>query len=177
MAQYGQETDVFITELYDQYNRYTYKLAWQYCKFDYEVSDLVQEVWLKLCLQAEKLHSLSPEQQVAYISATLRNTAFSYFRKEVITFPLDTANGIAVNEPDILNSILDRQSNLRRFYQLWEHVPQPARELLERKYFQEETDAEIAAAMGIGRNSVRMYLTRARKTAHAVLAAYKDVIM
>lgn len=177
MAQYDQETNVFITQLYDQYNRYTYKLAWQYCKFEYEVSDLVQEVWLKLYLKAEKLLSLSPEQQISYISTTLRNTALSYFRKENITLPLDSANGVAINEPDILDRILDRRSNIQRFYQLWTLVPQPARELLERKYFLEETDAEIAIAMGIGRNSVRMYLTRARKTAYSVLAEHKEAIM
>lgn len=177
MAQYDQETNAFITELYDQYNRYSYKLAWQYCKFDYEVLDLVQEVWLKLYLKADKLRSMSPEQQISYISATLRNTALSYFRKDNITLPLDRVNGVAINEPDVLNHILDRRLNVQRFYQLWPLVPQPARELLERKYFLEETDAEIAKAMGIGRNSVRMYLTRARKTAFAVLADYKDSIM
>lgn len=173
----AQERYEFLEQCYDRYRLYVYKLAWQFGNPKIEVEDLVQEVWAKLCTKADKLILQSSEQQLAYISATVRNTAISLTRQRQIEVPLENAYGISYNEADVLNCILDRRLSARRFQQIWPHIPQSARELLERKYLLDESDTEIARAMGIGTNSVRMYLSRARKTALAVLLEYKEQLI
>lgn len=51
-VKYQEDYGVFIHELYETYSRLIYKEAWKYFDSIYDVEDLVQEVWIKLC-QAE----------------------------------------------------------------------------------------------------------------------------
>lgn len=171
---YESKGSQFMVMLYSMYSKYVYHLAWKYCISTFDVDDLVQEVWLKLCTKGDQLSGYSREQQVAYIAATVRNTAISKARKKTEAYPLELAAGIFFNEADILNEIFDRQLKIQTFQKIWPTVPVQARELLERKYMMMESDQEIAEVMGISIGSVRMYLTRARKIAFTALEEYRD---
>lgn len=171
-----QELQVFLENTYCKYNQYVYKLAWQYCDTKDQIDDLVQDIWVKLCDKAEKLKALSEAKLLAYISTTIRNTAISLARKQKNNLPLNAVNNISYNEAEILNAVLDRQIKTQYFRKIWPYVPQPTRELLERKYVLHESDAEIALTVNIRISSVRMYLSRARKEAFAILAEYKDML-
>ena len=171
------EMHSFMNGFYDQYSRYVYKLAWQYCSSIDAVDDLVQDVWLRLCTKAELLYGLSQARQLTYIATTIRNTVISLSRKARPECSLEIIHGIGYNEADVLNVIFDRKLSVERFREIWKLVPGTARELLERKYLLEESDAEIANILGIGVGSVRIYLSRARKTAFDVLSKYKEKIL
>ena len=162
--------------LYDEYSLYVYKRAWQYSGNVVHIDDLVQEVWMNICANPDGISQLPKPQLMAYLSATVKNTACSLARKAPFELPLEDASSLAYNEADILNTILDRRLSVEAFRRVWPYVPEPARELLERKYFLEETDSEIAHALGIRSSSVRMYLSRARKTALSVLDEYRDLL-
>lgn len=97
-------------------------------------------------------------------------------RKQHKECPLEYADSIAYQEAELLNNIMDRKTQVEVFRKVWPSVPANAREILERKYILNESDAEIAEAMGIGKNSVRMALTRARKTALAALKGKISVL-
>ena len=172
-----RKAHAFLIQFYDSYHLYVYKLAWQYWNRPEDIDDFVQEIWVRLCTHTSKLESMPHEEQLAYISTTIRNTAISLSRKKNHEVSLDEAEWITYNEADILNHILDKKLSTQCFRKVWPTVPQSARELLERKYLLEETDAEIALAIGIGASSVRTYLSRARKTAFAVLQEYKDLLL
>lgn len=174
---YRPEKAVLLLHIYDMYSKFTYHQAWKYFDSVHDVEDLVQEVWLKLCTKEEQLGGYSREQQAAYISTTVRNTAVSMMRKRTGEYPLEIAAGIGINEAEVLNEILDRRLKSHAFQQIWPNVPFSARELLERKYILMESDRTIAEAMGISPGSVRMYLTRARKTALSVLAEYRSLLL
>lgn len=98
-------------------------------------------------------------------------------RKQHPECPLEYADNIAYHEVELLNNIVDREMRIEIFREIWPCVPAGARELLERKYILNESDAEIADAMGIGKNSVRMALTRARKTAFSILEKKKSMLL
>ena len=138
----------FFLWFYQEYTLYVYKQAWQYCNHPNDIEDLVQEVWAKLCAQSDKLSQLSKEQHFSYIAATVRNTVISSSRKSSVELSLDAAYGITYNEADILNRIMDKQLSIQHFKKVWPLVPASSREILERKYFLEESDAEIAQALG-----------------------------
>lgn len=171
------DSQAMMEQLYDEYSCYVYKIAWQYCTCHTDVEDLVQEVWIRFCVNPHRLYTLSKPRQMSYISSTVRNTAISLTRNSVVELPLETAQRITYCEAEILNRVLDRKISASLFRQIWPRVPQPAREILERKYFLDESDAEIATALGIRSNSVRMYITRARRVAFAVLAEHKDMLL
>lgn len=166
----------FMLRFYQKYCNFLYKLAWQYRSNRHDVEELMQTVWLRLCEKADVLALMSPERQLSYMATTLRNTAISLSRSNGVEWSLETAENICYNESDILDVLLDRKLRIDRFWKIWPQVPADARELLERKYFLKETDKEIASVLGIHPNSVRTYLSRARKVAYAILAKYKEEI-
>jgi len=162
-------TEDFLNQLYTTYSKFIYKEAWKYCNDSEDVDDLVQEVWVKLCSKGDMLSGFSKQQHCTYLSAAVRNTAISLARKKRETLPLDFAEQYGYNEPELLNERLDRQLTVDLFRKAWPQIPLETREILERKYILSQSDKEIARTMQIGENSVRMYLTRARKTALALL--------
>lgn len=157
---------------YGAYSQFVYQQAWKYTSNPSEVEDLVQDVWLKLYLKCELLYSYSEKQQLSYIAVTARNTAISNARRNHHTCSMDSLTNLSWNSTELLDDLYDRQIRMETFRTAWPHVPAAARELLERKYILMESDDEIAQAMAISRNSVRMYLTRARKQAYNVLSQY-----
>ncbi len=176
-VKYQEDYGAFIHELYETYSRLIYKEAWKYFDSIYDVEDLVQEVWIKLCQKVDQLYGFSRAQIVSYITTSVKNNAISMMRKQHPECPLEYADNIAYQEAELLNNIMDRKMRIEVFREIWPCVPAGARELLERKYILNESDAEIADAMGISKNSVRMALTRARKTALSVLGEKKSMLM
>lgn len=169
---YGED---FFTCFYEQYKGYLYKLAWDHSPAKQDACDLAQTVWEKLLRHESKLRELSHEQRLGYIATTIINTVREDARKRrndicsLETVQLLTPGGI-----EYICHRFDRAVSHREFLRLWPLVDASARELLERKYFLEESNEEIAHAMGISPNSVRMYLTRAKRSAASVFNAHRE---
>lgn len=164
-----QNTDSFLEHLYVQYCRFVYNEAWKYHSNEFDVDDLVQEVWLNLCNKSEVLRSFSKAQMTAYLSVAVRHTAISVVRRQHAEISLEEINAIAYCELDYIHENVDRTIRIQLFRQLWPTVPPRTREILERKYILQESDEEIALHIGVRKNSVRTYLTRARREAYAIL--------
>lgn len=162
----------FFRSFYEKYYQFVYQQAWKYVPNSFEADDLVQDVWEKLYLKCALFRSFSHKQQIAYIAVAVRNTALSNARRKRDTLSLDELTNLIWDNTEILDDLFDRRIRMETFRTAWPKVPAPARELLERKYILMESDMEIAQAMAISRNSVRMYLTRARKQAYSVLSQY-----
>ena len=64
---YQEKYDAFIHELYETYSRLIYKEAWKYFDSLYDVEDLVQEVWIKLCQKADQLYKAIPHRKKCQI--------------------------------------------------------------------------------------------------------------
>ena len=164
----------FFYSLYQRYRRFVLSEAWKYCSNHYDVEDLTQEVWLILVGRVDQLERYSHYQLCGYISVAVRNTAISMYRIRRVEYPLSTAENLSYDEATLLNDVFDRKLKVEIFRNVWGNVPIKERELLERKYVLSQNDNEIAQIMGIRKNSVRMYLTRARKKAATVFEPYKD---
>lgn len=171
------DKDLFCSWLYDKYSRFVYKEAWKYCTNIQDAEDLTQEIWEKMSTKYETLCHYSHEQLCAYLAVSVKNQAISAARKRKDEYSLEFAEKIVYNEMDILDEHLDREYKKKSFYKYWRLVPQPAKELLERKYLLHETDSEIATAMNISVDSVRMALSRARKKAFSVLFQFRDSLL
>ena len=167
--------DAFLDDLYIQCSEYLYKLAWELSSGAQDVDDLVQTVWVKLIAKEQTLRTLSHPQRLNYISKTMKNTLREDARKKkLIICSLDAVVGYDSGHIDDVIDVIDKEIQRRMFSEAWALVNDDVRELLERKYDLEETDEEIALAMGIKVGSVRMYLTRAKRAARTVIAEYID---
>ena len=167
----------FWDQFYTHYSRFLYYEALKYCSAEYEAEDLVQEVWLKLCTKESQLSSYNTKQQLAYLAISVRNTAISMARQISNECSLDFAMEISIDEADILNEAFDHELRMELFQRLWPTVPAEVREILERKYILQESNRDIGATLHISANSVRMYLTRARKTAFLLLIEHRDNLL
>lgn len=170
--------DTFLSRLYEQYSEYIYKLAWDACPSAQDVDDLVQTIWEKLIRKEQTLQKLDHPQLLNYISKTLKNTLREEARKKKhITCSLDLVVGYSTDQIDRINDSIDRALQCQLFKEVWLQVDEDVRELLERKYDLHESDEEIAQAMGIKAASIRMYLTRAKRSARKELASHKERLL
>lgn len=161
----------YLTSFYVQYAGFVIKRAAALCSSAQDIEDIVQTVWVQLIAKEETLKRLEQGMQLSYIATTVTNTVRSEARRKRLTIcSLDAAVGVANDSIGELDEALDQILLQKHFRKAWNNVPEDVRELLERKYVLYETDAEIAHAMQIKASSVRMYLTRARRTAMKILA-------
>ena len=166
-------SDAFFSDFYGQYHRFLYSIVWKHCQDKQLIDDYVQETWTRLLLHQPRLMTLSHEQRVTYISTTVINLLREEARKKRIStcsldsIPLYTTGGI-----DALCNHFDSKITRQEFLQLWSQVDADSREILERKILLEESNEEIGRAMNIRTNSVRMYLTRAKRAAAKVFTPY-----
>lgn len=173
---YQDDPEVFFEWFYETYKRFVFKEAGKYFDNPADIEDLTQEVWLNISLKGKQLSTYSSVQQFSYLAVAVRNNAISILRKRKETLPLEFASHISADESDMILDLIDRKITIDQFHKLWPNVPSAERELLERKYFLLETDAEISSTMGIKASSVRMALSRARKTAFTFLKDLADFI-
>ena len=168
----------FLLRFYNQYHKYLYKQVWELCYSKQDVDDIVQTVWEKLIPKEELLRSLAHGQRLTYISKTAENTIKEIARKEKVSIcSLDQIAQPIYDGTRFLEQLHDKHTKHECFQAAWALVDENSRELLERKYWLNETDEEIALAMNISRDSVRMYLSRARKRALSILANSKEDIL
>lgn len=168
----------FLLQFYNQYRYFLYKQVWEQCYDAQDAEDIVQTVWEKLITKEELLRILEHRQRLNYISKTVENTIREIARKQkVVVFSLEQITEPAYDGTRILEQMQDARMKREYFKTAWVEVDDDARELLERKYWLDESDEEIAFAMNISKASVRMYLSRARKRALSILANSKEDIL
>ena len=173
---FQEDPEGFFEWFYETYKRFVFKEASRYFDNPIDIEDLTQDVWMSVSRKGKQLSTYSSAQQFSYLAVSVKNRAISILRKRDHTIPLEFANNVSYNESNELLEEIGRRIVIDRFRKIWQNVPAEERELLERKYFLLESDAEIASAMGIQKNSVRMALSRARKKAGPFLKDLADFI-
>lgn len=175
-SMYRDDPEAFFDWFYETYKRFVFKEAGKYFSNPSDIEDLTQEVWLSISRRGNQLCTYSTAQQFSYLAATVRNKAISSMRKHQDTISLEDIAPLPSYDTDTILENIDRKITIERFRHVWSTIPASERELLERKYFLLESDAEIASTMGIQKNSVRMSLSRARKAALTYLKDLADLL-
>lgn len=158
----------FMLQLYETYQRLLFATAYRYCTDHYEVEEIVQESLLKLLEKIDRLQTLETRTLIAYMVATVRNTAFSYHRKKireknhraVWTENAEERHQAPQLSMDELLIAAERRQELRT---IWPEMPEEDRFLLEGKYFLDWSDSELAESLQCAPGTIRMKLTRARR--------------
>lgn len=164
----------FMTELFTQYQRLIYYTTRQITQDEWAVDDIVQETLINLMGKISLLRSRDRERQINYIISTTKNTAYNYMRtrKNVTIFAFDEEMDSLTDDPieDSLEqqSILDDLDCLRR---VWPKLDPRSQYLLEARYILEKPLDQMAADLGMNPGSLRMFLTRAKRRAKALMLA------
>lgn len=163
----------YMTALYIEYHRLMYSEIKKLLSDKEAIEDVLQSTLVKLIDKISLLRSFDRTHLVNYIIVSCRNTARNElrYRSRHPAFSFDeTFDG---SEPDSAFAPIEEQilhtDSLARLARVWDKLDERSRYLLEARYILEKTDADIAADLGIQPKSVRMALTRARKTARGLM--------
>ena len=163
----------FMARLYEENEGLFFATALKYVSTHYDAEEIVQDSLVKLIKKVNTLQRLERCTLVAYVVYTVRNTAINRLRKQ----SKERDRKVDFDELDqeyllplTLDELLILAENRRELVALWHELPEVDRLLLDGKYFLELSDAELAQQVGCKTNSVRMKLTRARRTAMKAIA-------
>ena len=143
-----------MEDLYRRHERLMYFIAGKYTANAQGREDIVQTAVVSLLRKEATLRRLPPYAQINYIAAAVRNTAINEDLTE--TFPtqfMPSAEAITLEK--------ELQKDLLAVFQ---EMKEDEQQLLMGKYLMDLRDAELAQTLGCKASSIRMKLTRARRT-------------
>lgn len=163
----------FMEALYLSYKQLMLLTAGKYFSSQEDREDIVQDTMLRLLRHAKKLEGMETDRVPGYIVFTARSAAIDLLRKRSRSpeSPLDDETSY-----DIAAPILDRiilEEDLARLQHVWPSLTPEEQLLLEGKYIWRCADAELAETLGCQQSSIRMMLTRARRSALSAMNSQK----
>ena len=168
----------FMLTLYQEYKRLMYYTANRFCSNPYDCEEIVHDTILKLIQKVEVLRNLEKNALAAYISVSVRNTAFSLQRrqaKERAIFALWPEELESIPDPSMTaeDSIIWTEKK-EALLVVWELLSEQERFLLEGRYILRYTDSELAQVLGGKPDSIRMKLTRVRRKALKLMIMHEE---
>ena len=171
-----EDDRAFMENLYMSYQRLMYSTIRNIVRDDWATEDVMQSALVKLIDKIPLLKSRTDVQRISYVVTTSRNTALDYMRKKARRGPDSSFDEVqdsdlswgAVHE---VERIILEKADFSALSRVWDRLDDRSKYLLEGYYILEKPPAELAKALGIKSDSVRMALSRARKTAYKLIAA------
>lgn len=165
----------FITDVYTKFCNAVRAKAFSFVHNEFEAEEIVQEVFIRLIERVDVLMELDKNSLTLYVMVTAKNTAIKYWKKNkerAEYYCFDSDENISDWSDDkfaLPEDLYEKQEELEALAGVIGHLPERDKTLLESKYILQLSDKEIAEELGIAPNSVRGYLTRARRKAYAIL--------
>lgn len=165
----------FIADLYSKY--YTFAKARAKSILDDEdaAEEVVQEAFIKLIENVKTIMRFNKDVLYMYTMTSVKNLAIDYFRKRNhdkeyrFDFCDISEMHLLQDSKPLPDDLYIKQEKLYELSKVFEKIPEKYRNILERKYILRQSDLEIAQWLGISENSVRTYLTRARRQAFKIM--------
>ena len=159
------ENQKFLEELYTTYNRLVYSEVYKYVATSWDADDVVQTVFINLFTRVSLLKTLSKTQMTNYIIVVSRNTAMDYMRNKVrtATVPLDDIADQLISSSSYVDDRLDFVEFVDGLCKAWDRLDERTRYILNLKYIQKKTNDEIAREIGVGKDSIRVLISRAKR--------------
>ena len=166
---------VFMLSLYKDYYGLVRKTLYSIIQDRGILEDLINDTFLKLMEKISLIRTLECCKTAAYVVYTSRSVGINYLKRKGtqnkhVYFGKDTdvSEKVPGLEDTIENKIIHREE-IEELGSAILRLPEKQKDLLYFKYMLEMDDARIAEIFGIAPNSVRQYLTRARRNAKKIM--------
>ena len=157
----------YITGLFLKNERGMYAMALKIVKEHHTACYMVSEACLKMIEKIGYLREISVQKQTSYILSIVKNTSLMYLRQRHSEncYLVDDERILdcAATSQDDLDAALISEAESQVIRQALKRLKPRDRDLLEMKYFSQLDDKKISQQLRISRNSVRYYLTLARR--------------
>jgi RNA polymerase sigma-70 factor (ECF subfamily) len=161
----------FMIAIYTELHPVMKATAFQIVNDSKIAEDMVHDTIVHLIRNLDTIRGFERKRLVAYISKAVKNNSLHYYHRKRIekdhTF-YGFENGAVTTVPDDSASPMERLEISEEYENLGralKRLPERERELLRLKYDMQYDDETIGKIMGIKKDSVRQYLTRARRLA------------
>lgn len=161
----------FMEAVYEKHKGIMFKNALEILSDDSEKDVCVHEAIIRLMKNVSTIRALSDGALAVYVGTTVRSVALNMERRrrveqrrfveESLEEYDETDSGQDFEEDFLEDDARDRRLRLMR--ECMAELEDRDRELLVRKYIMDESDEDLARALGVKTVSVRMKLTRARR--------------
>lgn len=161
-----------MTQFYLSYKALMFNEARKYMEIEEDVEDVVYEALTKIIDKMDVFRDLLPKQQIRYALTCVRNIAYVLLRRRntVVTVPFDDMDAdLFEDDSQNVAASVEKKLLITYIHNIWHELDCDARMLLEQKYVLHWTDEELAEALGIKTQSVRMRLTRTKRELMAQL--------
>ena len=157
----------FIFQIYHEYGDMMYRISARLVSDPHTQEVIVQDSLVKLIRNIDVLREKEPPVLTAYIAATIRNTAWNYYKHQGVvrkhTVLWDEAACDVASDSRSMDDLLILAERSSAFSRIWDLLPEEPKTLLEGKYVLHLSDAELSGQFGCKPASIRMKLTRAKR--------------
>lgn len=161
-----QDRDL-MSEFYISHKECLYSEAWKYMKHAEDVEDMVFEALVRIIDKMDVFRDLQPKQRLVYAVTAVRNLCYIYLNRSNL-HPMVSFDALEVERPlegsESLEDLTQRRLLSEQVRQVWSALSEQERMLLEQKYILRWSDEELSNALGIQPQSVRMRLTRVKRS-------------
>lgn len=175
MAIENDDDREFMIRLYEQNKKLLYSTAKSIVHDNFIAEDMVQDALAKLIENIEKIEQIDCCVLPAYLVICIKRVCFDYIKHKKVE---DKHVAQSMDDEQVNFEYEDEKSNVEnsvllmldveKLKGLVKQLPEKYKDVLNYKYLLELTDAEIAELIGIKKDSVRQYLSRARRAAYAL---------
>ena len=165
----------FMENLYRRHYPLMYRKALAMTRSAADAEDVVEAAILRLIDRIELLRACKPMSLRSYLLSCVKNAAIDKLRrdntqfKRLYTFDDSQDKLNAVPDGAEVDAGLLHAAQVDAIMDALARLPDRERELLRMKYYEELSDREIAATLGLNPSSIRTYLLRARRKLGAIL--------
>ncbi len=166
----------FMLNLYKDYYGLVRKTVHYITRDAENAEDLVNDTFIKLIKNISSIRTLESCKLAVYVVYTSRSVAINFIKhrdvqQKHIYFgeDADLAEMIPSQIDNIIEDRIVHQEEIAELRDIILKLPEKHKDLLYFKYILELHDGEIADILNIAPDSVRQYLTRARRAAKALL--------
>ncbi len=155
-----------MSRFYIEHNTRLYIEARKYLQTPEDVEDVVLEGLTKIIEKMDIFRTLEPRAKVQYAITTVKNLSYNLLKRNdrLTTVPFDELDFSALIDPSPTEETAERNMLIERTAAIWNSLDLEDRTILEQKYILQWSDDELAASLGIKSQSVRMRLTRAKRS-------------
>lgn len=166
----------YIMDLYINYYGLVFSKIKNITNSINDVEDLVNDTFVKLIGKISLLRTLSDYKVTTYIVYTTRSIALNFVKRKGIQNKLmfygekeDISEGFYSKGDVNLDNLIIQKEELETLSNAILRLPEKDKNLLYYKYILEMNDVEIGENLSIAPDSVRQYLTRARRKAKKLM--------
>lgn len=163
-----------MSVLFDTYYEKLYLFAEKYIYDSDKAHDIVQDVFLKIWENAERLELTSSIQH--YLFASVRNGCLNYLK----SLQIEDRNNRKYMEAYIESQnvdMVDDEELLARIRQVLDELPEKCREVCLLRFVEGYKYAEIAARLDMNENTVKAQLHRGMERLKQAFAMYDYVLV